>query len=289
MCAPPVDHKLILRLALCVLVSQPLSAQRLESTRTTEYGPLRLSYDDLSKTVVKIHRLLQKANEGVDCERATEEVDINNGVVGVRIGQDFSSAAFSGAPEVAYWAEYRYDGCREAPISTVTLSLWDSSRTLEVEGRSADQVQELTGVITEDLTPFHCVLAGFGFRSAVCVVLYLAGMILLAVGLAGTIGHVPRLVGRCLGVVFMGLGLCLLLAVLACPWEKWFAGTAVYSGSTSFVERNAAEVTFLGAVATLLMPVLTGVLDAWRRKRRQGVGAPASITTETKPTRRRKK
>lgn len=287
MCALPKRHRLLLRLALCVLSSQPLAAQTSESTRTTEYGPLQLSYDDLSKTVVKIHRMVQNANQGAECERAREDVEVSNGVSGVRITGDFSPAAFSGAPEVAYSVKYTYDGCSEAPVSSVTLWLWDVARELTVAGRSADQVQGLSGVITEDLTRFQCVLAGPGFRTVGLMALLLAGIIFLVIGLVGTIGFEPWLVGRRSGVAFMGFGLCIFVAIQTCPWDKWFAGTAIYSGSASFLERNAADITFLGAIATLLMPVLTGVLDAWRKKRRPGVGTPAPAGT--KPTGRRKK
>jgi len=93
MCVSPLEHKLLLQLALCVLVSQPLTAQTSESTRTTQYSPLDLSYDDLSKIVVKIHRLVRKANEGVDCNTATEDLEVNNGAVGIRITGDFLPSA----------------------------------------------------------------------------------------------------------------------------------------------------------------------------------------------------
>jgi len=266
-----------------------MTAQTSESTRTTQYSPLHLSYDDLSKTVIKIHRLVQKANEGVDCKTATEDLEVNNGAVGIRITGDFSPSAFGGAPEVAYSVDYNYDGCREAPISSVTLGLQDWDRKLTVKGRSADQVQELTGAITEDVTRFQCILAGGRFRIVGFMPLFLVCAASLVIGFGGTIEPAPPVIGRRLGLVFIGFGLCIFLAVLICPWAEWFAGTAVYSGSASFLERHAAEITFLSVIATLLMPVLTGVLGVWYKKRQPGAGTPAAVTTETKPTRRRTK
>ncbi len=103
-----LPHKSLLQLVLCVAVSQALMAQTPESTRTTEYSALRFAYDDLSKTVTAIHRLVYKANEGIDCRTGTEYLKVDNGVSGITITEDFSPAALSGAPETAYSVEYYY-------------------------------------------------------------------------------------------------------------------------------------------------------------------------------------
>jgi hypothetical protein len=249
-------------------------AQTSESTRTTEYSALRLSYDDLSKTVIAIHHLVQKANEDVDCGGALESLEVDNGVSGITTSEDFSPAALSGAPETAYRAEYYFSCWGQAPISKVTLWLWDTSRTLTVTGRSAEQVQALSSFVTGNLSQFESVWGGLGFREVGSILLVLIAWLPIMGARQGEIGrHFLLLVG---------FGLAVSLALGVCPWSKWFPGTAVYSGSASFFVRNEPIISFSSVIVTLV----TSGLGMWDAK--ASLRTPGSVTTQGKPSRSRR-
>jgi len=101
---------------LALAISRGLSAQTYESTRVTDYSAVRLSYDDLSGIVTKIQRFVDKANANERCSFTTEKLTVDDGVVSIGLHRDYSSSAFSAAPQTAYSVNYHYDGCSEAPI-----------------------------------------------------------------------------------------------------------------------------------------------------------------------------
>jgi hypothetical protein len=274
----PLSLCRILKLALVVSVAFPagLLAQTSESARVTEYPAVRLSYDDLSKTATTIHRFVQKANAGAECIfPSTEHVTVDDGISSISVSGDFSSAAFSSAPQVAYSVEYYYSGCPQAPISEVTLSLSDSFRKLAVKGRSADEVQALTTVATEDLSQFQASLGGSGFRTAGFLALMLLAAALISSGAVAFISA-----SRAWGLAWVGVGLGIYLVLEICPWGTWFPGTAVYSGSASFLVRNEPVISLFG----VLLPVVTGATSVairLLRHRAPSAGGPGTTPTAT--------
>jgi len=203
-----------------------------------------------------------------------EYLTVDDGVVRISVSGDFSPPAFSGAPQTAYSVTYNYSGCREAPISDVSLWLTDYVRKLSVTGRSADQVQVLTSVATEDLTRFESSLGGPMFRivgSAILLVLiWLVPLLLLQ----------NQPVSRRKVFALLGAWLAVFLSLAIFPWSKWFGGTAVYSGDASFLRRNEAVVSFLGLVVT----VAAFISSMWYSKRRESAPPPTVTTKKAKPS-----
>lgn len=243
--------KLVFSLIVSLAISPGLLAQTFESTRITEYSAVRLSYDNLSRILMKIQRFVEKANENEHCNSVGEHLTVDDGVLSIELRGDYSRTAFSGAPETAYSVYFYYDGCTQAPISSVTLSLWDGTRRLAVTGHSSDQVQALTTLATEDITQFESDFGGVWFR--------LIGLLLLLTIAIAFFCFPAVLTTRLRKYISIGFGLAIFLSLFVCPWSKWFPGTAVYSGSASFLLRNGPIISFLGLVAT----VVTFIVGIW--------------------------
>jgi len=262
------------KLILCIIVSFATSPGLLaqESTRVTAYSAVRFSYDDLSGIVMKIQRFVQKANENEHCEFIADDLTVDDGEFSLKLQGDYSRAAFNGAPQTAYSVLYWYKGCTRAPISSVWLWLEDGIRRLTVTGQSSDQVQALTTLVTEDLNQFGWPYFG-GDRFRVY------SSLVLGIIAASLITLIPFLLNsRVRSSTSIGFGLTILVSLFICPWRKWFPGTAVYSGSASFLVRNEPLISFGGLLAT----IVTFIVAMWWTSR------SASPATPTPPHRKRR-
>ena len=48
--------------------------------------------------------------------------------------------------------------------------------------------------------------------------------------------------------------------------DSWFPQTAIYSDSASFIERNAALIGFWGLIATIIAPLISGLVNRARKR-----------------------
>ena len=74
-------------------------------------------------------------------------------------------------------------------------------------------------------------------------------------GIALTLVNIGRLVPSLKPPIHLALiatGCLCMVSVWLLPWAEWLPGLAVYRGDASFVVRNAAIISFLGLVVTLL-------------------------------------
>jgi hypothetical protein len=134
----------------------------------------------------------------------------------------------------------------DKPISSVAFDFGDYSRRVSVSGEAADQVETITQLIDKDLLPYSSTIGGAKFRRVI-------GVCLSVVFLTSIIGG-----GYCwktrhhtaLGILICSVfGLLLLLFV---PWDRYFAGFALYqSHSPFFLVRHAPEISFLAVVLAL--------------------------------------
>ena len=145
------------------------------------------------------------------------------------------------APPVATSVSYEYRN-RTGGISSI-LRLSDVSRTLNITGRSRDQVEAAASVASSIISQSQTTVGGSFQRSILKAVLLSVGIIL--VWMPGKFAF--RLIWGALQLV----GFVLALSVWVLPWEDWFPGSAVYRGDASFFVRHAALISFLGFLATI--------------------------------------
>ena len=160
------------------------------------------------------------------------------------------------APRVATSVSYRYHN-RAGVISSITLRFSDSYRTLEVSGRSQDQVEAVANLADTIVVEATTLFGGYEQRS-------LGGFLLFGIAMTLVNLHwfVPNL-KLPIHLALMATGCLCLVSVWLLPWDEWFPGLAVYRGDASFFVRNAAIISFLGLVATLLS-LFWGVASAIR-------------------------
>jgi hypothetical protein len=117
---------------------------------------------------------------------------------------------------------------------------------VSVSGEAADQVEKIIKLIEKDLLPYSSTIGGAKFRRVI-------GVCLSVVFLTSIIGSGYLWNTRhhtALGILICSvLGLLLLLFV---PWERYFAGFALYqSYSPFFLIRHAPEISFVAVVVAL--------------------------------------
>ena len=64
---------------------------------------------------------------------------------------------------------------------------------------------------------------------------------------------IPSTASTTLKILAVVVPLCLFFSVFALPWEIWLPGTAVVSGSASWIDRHANMLTFLGFLLALVV------------------------------------
>jgi len=234
-------------LVFTTIASQPASAQTV-FTKTATFSALRLSYEDLSDLLTKTHRLINAANASTECSQSGS-VTVEGELSSLEVEGDFSVERFANSPATAYSVFYMYT-CRDAPVSEVRLYFVDSIRKITVSGSDRGQVEALSAMLSENLRQHETRLGGFRFRQW-------AGLVLLVIGYLMTFGSWGiRSPTRWL--VFIG-GLLFMTSTWLFPWDKWLPGTVVLNRDAEFLIKYGPQISFVGAMATLL-----GILmSAW--------------------------
>jgi len=247
-----------------------------EYRKEAAFSPVRLSYAEFTETVRRAHELAENANSQAEKPLVFyEAMEVSDGIATVRSKGVFTSADISMAPPVAFLATYRYsrDDC---PVSEITITLSDYTRSVSVTGSKPEQVIALFSMLSDEIGSRTTFAGGIGFR-------VIAGSLILAV-LVVLSRVVPEAVDRGLlrtvlaiyAIVLVG-GLCL----LALPWTRWLPGAALYSSDASFVVRNAPQITFFGVILSVVIPMLGGIVRFCRSRRKSDRAETKVDHTET--------
>jgi len=206
---------------------------------------LRLAATDLDTVLEKTRLVIVEANGRVVDQHSFWE-SVRLGIRGHEIEiPHFSMASSVAFPKEVFKFSYAYNQ-PDKPISSVTLDFGDYSRRVSVSGEDVTQVERVSKLMEKDLLPYSATIGGAKFRRVI-------GVCLSVVFLTSIIGG-----GYCwktrhhtaLGMLICSvLGLLLLLFV---PWDRYFAGFALYqSYSPFFLIRHAPEISFLAVVLAL--------------------------------------
>ena len=183
------------------------------------------------------------------------------------------------SPPVATSVYYQYHN-RTGVISSINVRLLDSSRTVEISGRSRDQVEAAASVAITIISQAEAIFGGSTQRSFGGFLL-LVGSLILNVGSwnlfwpAGRISLAAWLTGPILILSMRLTGLFLAFSIWL-PWGEWFPGTAVYRDDASFLVRHAALISFLGFIAAIVA-IFLSVIGIVR-------GTQSPVKTQLNPT-----
>lgn len=256
-----------------VLLAVPMNFAVAASTyeRSVELDAVSLSQAQVIEIFSKIQPLLATANANVKAVYRKESLTLDDGDSKVSYSGTLRAEDFKTAPKVATGLTYRYSAV-DGPVEYVTVEFTDYSRLISVSGSSMEQVSGVFSLIKEEFQPYAVFWSGVKVRLAINMILVVLGLIL---GFAPFILHAS---GRKIGDAFI-VGAC--VACVACwvlvgalPLKRWFPGTQVFSGESSFMVRYSAEFGFWGfflSVVTLLLPLM-GLIK--RSRKADGNSAP---------------
>ena len=231
--------------AYALLAATPLSAKGPEFSETRDLPPLRLAATDLDTVLQKTHLLIAAANGPVVDQHSFRE-SVTLGIRGHEIEiPHFSMTSSVAFPKEVFRFSYAYNQ-PDKPISSITLDFGDYLRRVSVSGEAVDQVEKVTKLIEKDLLPYSATIGGAKHRRVI-------GVCLSVVFLTSIIGSGYWWNTRhhtALGMLICSvLGVLLLLFV---PWDRYFAGFALYqSFSPFFLIRHAPEISFLALMVAL--------------------------------------
>jgi hypothetical protein len=232
---------------LCLsLTTTSLFAKNAEFSETRDLPPLRMAARDLDTVLQKTHLLIAAANgPAVDQHSFRESVTL--GIRGHEIEiPHFSLASSVAFPKEVFKFSYTYDQPNR-PISSVNLDFSDFSRRVSVSGEAEDQVEKIIKLIEQDLLPYSAIIGGAKCRRVIGM--FLSVVFLTSIISSGAYWWNTRHHGALGMLICSILGLLLLRFV---PWDRYFAGFALYqSYSPFFLIRHAPEISFLTVVVAL--------------------------------------
>ena len=245
-----------------------------------KFGPVRFSQEQLLELVDRLRVFAEQQGSSLaESDDASQTLSLSDGQATLRISEEISVETLGASPPVATSVYYQYYN-RTGVISSIDVQLWDTSRTVEISGRSRDQVEAAASVASTIISQAETILGGSTQRTLGGVFLLFGGLILNVGSLilsrsAGRISLAPQLT-RPIGTLPMQLtGLILTLSIWL-PWEEWLPGTAVYRDDASFLVRHAALISFLGFIAAIVAIFLSAIGIA------RGTQSP--VKTQLNPT-----
>ena len=208
------------------------AAQEMFSTKR-EFGPVRFSQEQLLKLVDRLRVFAeQQGSSPAESDDASQTLSLSDEQTTLRISEEISVETLDAAPPVATSVYYEYRN-RTGVISSINIRLWDTSRTVEISGRSRDQVEAAASVASTIISQAETIVGGRTHR-AFWGFFLLAGGWILSLFAAGRMFLAPQLTRPILTLSMQLTGLILILSIWL-PWEEWLPGTAVYRDDASFL------------------------------------------------------
>ena len=230
----------------CVLLATTSLLNGAQVSETRDLSPVKLAAKELDAILNKTHLFIDAANgfsrqassrEAVKLVIRSHEIEIPH----------FSLASSVAFPNEIFGFSYTYSQA-DKPISSVTIDLGDSSRSVSVTGESAEKVTALSNLLENDFRRYSAAIGGAKFRRVAGVLLLVT--LLMSLMVSSAFWWNTRRYNALGMLVCSALGLLLVLLV---PWNRYLPGFALYqSYSPFFLVRHASEIAVLVLVATLV-------------------------------------
>ena len=215
-------------------------------TRSADFSPKILSYDELISILLKVQSFLKSANK--DLQSSIEsEVTIGKGkLLRVTYKGELSKDTFKNAPKSATSADYLYrkgDGV----ISRLKINLNDYNRSVEIEGKSREQVDALLAMICNEFDSLNWTIGGGGARYVLFLIFLILGS--LGMGLAYSpiaLNLYLKISCAIIGIVSISLSFLLLLG-------DYPSGVKIQTGDVSFINQYGAIIGLIASLITIFI------------------------------------
>lgn len=259
--------KLTIYLLLVGTCTGPAFAQS-NYSKTVELSPLRISYAELQAVLDKGASLMGAANGSLHLLQR-EEMRLQEGELRVNIwGHQLEGDAR--LPKTLDRFDYTAWTGDAAPVSHLSLSFSNYSRTLSVEGRGPDQVDAVFSALRDELSKLSTPIGG-PFFSVVRVVLIST----LALGLFFLVSWWIWMETR--SRIILGptvLVVVLLIALIILPIGDLLSGFAVVRRDASFIVRYGADISLWGLILGILGTGLSLIPLFLEKAGREARGGP---------------
>jgi hypothetical protein len=243
----------------CALLATMSLLNGAQVSETRDLPPLKLAAKEFDAILNKTHLFLNAVNGSTGEGSIRESVKLR-----IR-GHEIEIPHFSLASNVAFPNEifafsYTYYQA-DKPISSVTIDLGDSSRSVSVTGESAEKVGELSSLLENDFRRYSTAVGGTKFRRVAGVLLLVT--LLMSLMVSSAFWWNTRRHNALEMLVCSALGLLLVLLV---PWNRFLPGFALYQSYSPFLLiRYAPYIAFLSLIATLAGIPLLYFFPRWRK------------------------
>ena len=175
-------YSMIRKLVLCGFVfiwgGCGVSAAQAMFSTERRFGPVRLSQEQLLELVDRLRSFAeQQGPTPAASDDATQILSLSDGQSTLRISEEISMETLDSAPPIATSVSYEYRN-RTGVISSIRLRLSDVSRTLDITGRSRDQVEAAASVASSIISQSRTAVGGLVQRAFGAAVLIVVGLIL---------------------------------------------------------------------------------------------------------------
>jgi hypothetical protein len=230
----------------CVLLATTSLLNGAQVSETRDLPPAKLAAKQLDAILNKTHLFIDAANglSGQDSSREAVKVRVRGHEIEI---PHFSLASNLAFPNEVFAFSYTYYQAGK-PISSVTIDLGDSSRSVSVTGESAEKVRELSSLLENDFRRHSTAIGGAKLRRVAGVLLLVTLLMSLMVG--GAYWWNTRCSSGFGMLICSALGLSLVFLV---PWHRYLPGFVLYQSYSPFLLiRYAPQIFFLILVAALL-------------------------------------
>jgi hypothetical protein len=229
----------------CVLLATTSLLNGAQVSETRDLPPVKLAARELDAILNKTHLFIDAANGLSAQDSSREAVKVRARGHEIEIPH-FSLASNLGFPNEIFAFSYTYYQA-DQPISSVTIDLGDSSRSVSVIGESAEKVGELSSLLENDFYPYSAAIGGAKFRRVAGVLLLVT--LLMSLMVSSAFCWNTQDYGA------LGMPICSavgLLLVLVLPWNRLLPGFALYQRySPFFLIRHVSQIAVLVLVVTL--------------------------------------
>jgi hypothetical protein len=232
------------------------SSSKPEYTMEFSLRPLRMSYRDLSKVILKVQDSISGSQVSSEATAGImNELVLKDGTRRFQTANDFSARALESAPRQAYEASYNFRTSGSA-ISQISIDLDDYKRGISVSGTNQGQVEGLAHLIRDDLGAFEGYWGGLITRMILAIIFSVA---LLALA--------SRTKNAILGSV-LGMASMLVVLLLLIAGARLIPGFVVYRDDPSFIVQWGPEISFLGLIFSALGVLGPTILSRYRGDRK---------------------
>jgi len=235
-------------------------------SRSGEFPPLKLTYDDMRTLLQRIHAILTPPETRSDNRYTINKLTIADGKlrVDMDITDDWEINEQGRFPKVSFDLRYQfYDSYSK--VEKIDISFSDYSRKVSVQGTDPNQVDSAYDSLTAMIKEHTTWIGGSSFRAQ-------SGALLACVGLlCFWVPYVSDRVKAPLSIrwtfIIAGLGLLILVTTWTLPYDRWLPGFAIYAGPLSFAERYSSQITLIGLLLGLPITIILGGIPFFRSRR----------------------